>query len=213
MYVSITCGLFAIVLGMYIILYLPHDREVKSLAIFLLNLLPFFLAAISISLLDYHFFQTHNIALIAIVCCFLLFFVVYVPRLFYELFVADGGGIYYNTLILVPIIILSLALSYRLGGGSTENTLRLSFSLLVIMLSGIEDLAFFIVNSHEPGRFNPIPEVWDWVSHMRVRIGHNPTKNEAYLFIAGHLVLAGFILFYPFRFITRLKRLNVVDKA
>lgn len=198
-------GIVAVTLGLYILLALPHDRYVESLSIFLFKLLPFFLAAISISLIDVVLIRKLRLHLVFIILCFLMFFAVFVPRMFFDVMIKTGDNVYYLTLIFVPIVILSLSLAYRLGGGSTGETLRLSFALLIVMLSGIEDLAFFFVNTHEPGQFNPIPEVWDWVSHIKVRLGHPPSKYEVYAFILGHFTLAGVILFYPFRFMNRLK--------
>ncbi|GHB47822.1 hypothetical protein GCM10007094_41410 [Pseudovibrio japonicus] len=133
--------------------------------------------------------------------------------MFFDVMVGEGKNVYYLTLIIVPFIILSLSLAYRIGGGSSGNTLRLSFALLLIMLSGIEDLAFFIVNTHEIGAFNPVPEVWHWVSHIEVRLGHPPSKYEVYAFIIGHFALAAFVLFYPFRSVSRLKPIFGVQEA
>ena len=75
--------------------------------------------------------------------------------------------------------------------------------MLLLMLSGMEDLAFFLVNSHPPGEFNPIPQVWDWVPHMSVRLGHHPSLNEVYAFITVHFVLAAWVLFYPFNWLKK----------
>lgn len=204
---SICFGLLAFGLGFYALAMMPHEREVKSLSVFVFKLLPFFAAAISISLLDLDLVRRLRLQLIAIAICFLMFFIGYVPKLFFDVIVGDGSNVYYMTLVIVPVVILSLTLAYRLGGASTGNCLRLSIVLLLLMLSGIEDVSFFLVNHHEPGgAFNPIPEVLDWISHIKVRIGHYPTFNEVIIFMIVHLILAGLVMFLPFRFLERLKK-------
>ena len=96
-------------------------------------------------------------------------------------------------------MILSLALAYRLGGGEGSGVRRLAYAMLLLMLSGLEDLAFLTVNPHTDPRWTPIPEVWSWASHMTVFLGHPPTKYEAYGFIAAHVALAALVLFLPGR--------------
>lgn len=206
MFISVVFGMSALCVGFFILLYMPHERYVSSLGVFLFKLLPFFLAAISISLLDVDLIRGLRLQPVLIISCFLLFFAVYVPKMFFDVMMTGGENVYYRTLVIVPVIILSLTLAYRLGGASSGETFRLAVATLLVMLSGIEDLAFFFVNTHEPGRFNPIPEVWDWVSHIEVRLGHPPTKYEVYGFIVVHWVLAALVLFYPFRFLQPLKR-------
>jgi hypothetical protein len=83
--------------------------------------------------------------------------------------------------------------------------------MLLLMLSGLEDLAFLVVNPHTDPRWTSIPEVWTWASHMKVFIGHAPTKYEAYGFIAVHTALALLVLFLPARAVTGpLRRLRAV---
>ena len=204
---SIGIGIAALIVGLFAIFALPADREVKSLAIFLFKLLPFALAAIAIALFDPGVLARLNgVKILLIFGCFGLFFFFYIPRLFFDVAFNEASNTYYMTLIITPLMILCFTLVFRLGGGSTGNTLRVAFGSLTLMLSGLEDLMFLTLNPHAPdSRYNPIPEVWDWASHMRVRLGHYPTKNEAFIFIGVHILLALFIAFYHFRWLEGLK--------
>jgi len=183
-------GAIAIATGLYAILLLPHERSVSSLGIFLFKLLPFISGSVAIAFFNKDYLIKTRLILPAFWVAFLIYFAFFVPKLF-ESFPEDWNSMYYYTLMEVPFIILFVTLVYRMGGASSGNTLKLAFSLLAIMLSGIEDLAFHIVNRYK------IPEVWDWASHIQVRLGHFPTKYEAYGFIAFHFILAALIAFLP----------------
>jgi hypothetical protein len=181
---------------------LPHDREVKSLGIFLFKLLPFVLAAEAIARLDVELFRRLQLVRVIVPLSFVVFFLYFVPKIFF--YAQDFPNLYYHVLALTPIIIVALAMAYRLGGGTPGNVRRLAYSMLLIMLSGAEDLAYLKVNHHTDPQWNHIPEVWDWASHIKVFLGHYPTKYEAYVFIAVHLALAIFILAAPTRWFERL---------
>ncbi len=204
---SIGFGIAALAFGLFAIFALPPDREVKSLAIFLFKLLPFAVAAIAIALFDPAVLgRLNGIKILLIYACFGLFFFFYIPKLFFDVAFREASNTYYLTLIITPLMILCFTLVFRMGGGSTGNTLRVAFGSLTLMLSGLEDLMFLTLNPHAPGsRYNPIPEVWDWASHMKVRLGHFPTKQEAFIFIAVHILIALFIAFYHFRWLDGLK--------
>lgn len=195
--ISFLAGGIALIIGLYAIFFMPHERQVQNLGIFLFKLTPFVLAAIAIAFFDIQYLYRFRLVFPAFFIGFLIIFAVFVPKIFFHL--EEFEQVYYLILMLVPFIILFITLSYRLGGGSTENCLRLAFSLLVIMLSGIEDLAFLTINPHTDPAWSTIPEVWTWASHIKVRIGHYPTKYEAYAFIAFHFALAFFIAYFPFK--------------
>lgn len=197
-------GFLSVILTCYIILIMPPEDEVRNLGIFLFKLTPFICAALAISLLDPNIISRFHLTIPLVFLCFAGFFFVYVPRMFFEVFYNEAEGLYYKTLIVVPFVILSLTLAFRLGGGGTGTTLRIAFGLLLLMISGLEDLAYLIINPHPPGKWNPIPEIWEWPSHMIVRIGHAPTKYEAYAFIIFHVTLAFIVAFHPMRFMMKL---------
>jgi hypothetical protein len=182
---------------------LPHDRQVSNAGLLLLKLTPFLAATAAIALADVELLRRWKLHLVAIPASFLGFFCFFVPRLFfYSGSDGDFERLYYTMLTAVPFVILALTLAYRLGGGSGGSSARLSVAMLLLMLSGLEDLAFLLVNPLTDPRFTPIPEVWTWASHMQVFLGHPPTKHEAYAFIAVHVVLALLVLFLPARVVT-----------
>lgn len=107
-------------------------------------------------------------------------------------------------LTLVPVIILTMLLSFRLGGGQTQPIVRLGTALILLQLSGLEDLAFLLLHD-----VRPIPEVWTWASHMTVFLGHAPSRTEAYAFIAVHVLLAIAALTVPGSVFHKLRRAAV----
>ncbi len=191
---------------------MPHDREVSSAGMLLLKLLPFVLATLAIAACEVEPLRRLRLHLVAIPAAFLVFFCFFVPRIFfYSGSDATFPELYYHVLTATPLVILSLAGAFRLGGGAPGQTMRLAFGMLLLMLSGLEDLAFLLVNPHTDPRWTSIPEVWTWASHMKVFIGHAPTKYQAYGFIAVHTLLASLVLFLPARAAARpFRRLRAV---
>lgn len=190
--ICLLCGFAAVSLGAYIWFYMPHDRQVGSVALLLFKLLPYILAAISIAYIPTSGLRYYAADTAILVLAFSFFYCVFVPRLFFH--ADEFEKLYYVVLVTTPYVMLCLVLSYRLGGGSSEDTLRIAAALLLVMLSGAEDLAFLVVNPHEGGPWSPIPEVWWWASHITVFFGRPAHKYEAYAFIALHLALAIVVL-------------------
>jgi hypothetical protein len=156
------------------------------------------LAAEAIALLELSERARRLLGALLIPASFLVFFAYFVPKIFFV--AAQGQSIYYYVLTLTPFVILALVFAYRLGGGTPAMVRRLSYGMLLLMLSGIEDLAFLTVNHHTDPQWTPIPERWTWSSHMIVVLGgHVPTKYQAFAFIAVHLVLAALVLLLPGR--------------
>lgn len=193
----------ALLLAAVVWFVLPHDRQVDNAGLLLAKLTPFLAATAAIATADVALLRRWQVHLVAIPACFLVFFCWFVPRLFfYSGSDGDFERLYYTMLTAVPFVILSLTLAYRLGGGSGATSARLSVAMLLLMLSGLEDLAYLVVNPHVDPRWTPIPEVWDWASHIKVFLGHWPSKYEAYAFIAVHVVLALLVLFLPGRYVS-----------
>ena len=176
---------------------LPHERELPSLWALLARLVPFVLATEAIAWLDVGLVRKARLHRLAIPATFLVVWCFFVPKIFFSS--DDFDTLYYLVVTLTPFVILALVLAYRLGGGAPGETRRLSYAMLLLMLSGLEDLAFLTINPHTDPRWTPIPEVWSWATHMTVVLGHPATKYEAYVFIAVHVVLAVLVLFLPLR--------------
>lgn len=186
---------------------LPHSRTVSSVWVLLFKLVPVLLAAEAIARLDPAILRRAWIHKLAIPGVFLVFFAWFVPKIFF--YSDDFDRLYYLMLTLTPVVILGLVLAYRLGGGAASQVRRLAVGMLLLMLSGLEDLAFLVVNhSHFPASstYAHIPDVWTWASHMAVFLGHPPTKHEAFAFIAVHVTLALLVFFLPQRYVTGLVR-------
>src|SRR4029450_3107981 len=176
---------------------LPREREVGSVWDLLAKWVPFVLAAEAIARMDADLVRRRWLARVALPAAFGVVFCWFVPEIFY--YHEQVARLSYYALTLTPFVILSLVLAYRLGGGAPGEVRRVAYACLLLMLSGVEDLAFLVLSPHTDPRFWPIPEVWSWASHMTVFLGHPPTRAEAFAFIAVHLALAGLVLFLPGR--------------
>jgi hypothetical protein len=179
----------------------PHTQAISSIWVFLFKLTPFAAASIGVAWLDIGWARRLRLNVIGIPVSFLVVFCVFVPRSFFYAR-QPGEENYYTILTMIPFIILALSFAYRLGGGSRGTTLRLAFAMLLFQLSGLEDLAYLTLNPKRPPNFTSIPEVWDWAAHINVFLGHSATKEQAFAFIAVHVILALLVLFLPARAVT-----------
>lgn len=191
--ISLVSFIIAVILAGIILFVLPQEREVRNLGIFLFKLLPFIFASLAIASVKRDVLQNKYLQYLLIIGSYLFFFTYLIPKIIFH---SDVFEDLYNVLLITaPYIILCFVLAYRLGGANGNQTFRLALALLLIMISGIEDLAYFTVN-YDPN-WN-LPEVWDWVTHIAVRIGHAPTRNEIVVFAIVHFILAFAVLVLPF---------------
>ncbi len=183
-------------------LALPHEREIGSVWVLLVKLLPFVLATEATALLDVAWARRVGLARLVVPAVFLCYFCFFTPKIFFSSGDDTFDQLYDLMLTLTPFLILGLVLAYRVGGGAAATARRLSYAMLLLMLSGLEDLAYILVNPHTDPEWQHIPEVWTWAHHMTVFLGHPLTKVQAFVFIGIHVTLAVLVLFLPARAIT-----------
>jgi hypothetical protein len=202
--VTLVSGGLAVSCAAYIWLALPHERDVTSVGILGFKLLPFALAVVAVAWIDHDLVKRWLMPLWLMPLCFLGIFCFFVPKILRYASRGDFANAYYHMLTLVPIIILTMLLSFRLGGGQRQPIVRLGAALILLQLSGLEDLAFLLLHD-----VRPIPEVWTWASHMTVFLGHAPSRSEAYAFIAVHVLLAVAALMVPESAFHKVRRVAV----
>lgn len=192
--VSILAGIATLVLTVAVWAWLPHDRLLSSVWVLFGKLTPFVAATVAIAWLDPATGRRLRMELWALPAVFVGFFGWFVSNIFVSALKLPGDEafdeLYYHVLLMVPFMILGLLLAYRLGGGARHVVLRLGAAMLLIQLSGIEDLIAVTLQGE-------IPAVWTWASHITVFLGHPASRVEAFVFIAVHLVLAVSVLVLP----------------
>ncbi|NRQ38767.1 hypothetical protein HII36_44135 [Nonomuraea sp. NN258] len=204
--VALLLTALAVALAAVVRFVLPYEREISSVWMLLVKLTPQLAACAAVAWLDVDWARRLRLHLIALPAIFLAFLGYFVPQTFMTaLDMVDGTAafedLYLHVVVFVPFIIVALALAYRLGGGSREGVLRVGAAMTILQMSGLEDLVAVLLNS----RLDGIPEVWDWAHHITVRLGHVASRNEAYAFIAAHLLLAVLTLALPRRWFTALR--------
>lgn len=205
--VALPLGVLAVALAALVRFVIPYEQEITSLWILLVKLTPQLAALACVAWLDVAWARRLRLHLVALPAIFLAFLGYFVPATFMTaLDMVDGTAefedLYLHVVVFVPFIMIALALAYRVGGGSREGVLRVGAAMTILQMSGLEDLVAVLLNS----RLDGIPEVWDWAHHITVRLGHVATRNEAYAFIAVHVVLAVLVLAVPRRLFAALGR-------
>jgi hypothetical protein len=185
--------LATLVSGVLLVALAPGGKQLDSLWLFLAYLVPFVLAAETIAALDPEWLRRWRLPEVIGVLTFTAVFCGFVPRMFDRVIAEDFDGFYALVRVLAPLLILAFALHQRLGGSPAATVRRISYASILVMLSGLEDLSFWL------WRGQPVPQRWDWADHMTVRLGHVASRTEAYVFIAVHLALALAVLCWPSR--------------
>jgi hypothetical protein len=187
-------GGLAVVSAAYVELALPKRQAMANAWVLVAHLIPFVFGTETIAALRPEWFTGRRWRELIQVGGFVAVFCYFVPKMFDRELAGDSDHFYYLMLTLVPFLILLFALQCRLGGGPPRTVRRAAYASMLIMLSGSEDAMFWIL------RHKPIPQHWTWASHINVVIGRVATRNEAFAFIAVHLMLAGLVIFLPDRF-------------
>jgi hypothetical protein len=181
-------------------LTVPSGQTLSSWWLLLAYLVPFVLATETIAHIDPTWFARWRLAELGGVATFAVFFCVFTPKMFARVLANDFAGFYSLMRVLTPLLILGIALAYRLGGGAGSSVRRIAYGSILVMLSGVEDLLFWV------WRGSPIPARWDWADHITVVLGHVASRTEAYIFIGVHLAAAAAVLLAPPR--ARLARVH-----
>ncbi|HEX6361129.1 hypothetical protein [Actinophytocola sp.] len=101
--------------------------------------------------------------------------------------------VYQFQLFVVTYIVLFGLLAFRLGGARTATVLKVGAAAVLVVISGLNDLGFWVMNDWEGAR----PATLDWASHIIVFTGGPPSVPVAVVFLLVHLVLAGVVLALP----------------
>ncbi|GGO80792.1 hypothetical protein [Nonomuraea cavernae] len=203
--VALAIGALAVALAAMVRFVIPYEQEITSLWILLAKLTPQIAAFFAVAWLDVAWARRLRLHLVAVPAVFLAFLCYFVPATFITAMdMADGKAVfedlYLHVVVSVPFLMVALTLAYRLGGGSREGVLRTGAAMTILQMSGLEDLMAVLMNRSLDG----IPEVWGWAHHITVRLGHVATREEAFAFIAVHVVLAVLALALPRRLFTAL---------
>lgn len=168
-----------------------HSTDLENVFVFFFKLMPFVLAVFAIGVFPAEKLNK-PLKLILGMLTFAVIWCFFVPKQIWFFIQNDWDQYYMMNQIYVTFIILSLSFLYRLGGGKAKDVIFMGITLLIFLISGIEDLAVILVNGQD------MPDFWEWPKHIIVRIGKVPSKYEAFAFIAGHMALIGALFFFVY---------------
>ncbi|HEX6873733.1 MAG TPA: hypothetical protein VF163_21750, partial [Micromonosporaceae bacterium] len=117
---------------------------------------------------------------------------------------ASFQSIYQWELLIVTFIVLFGLFAYRLGGARTTSVLKVGVASILVVISGLNDLTFWLTYDWPDGR----PSHLRWASHIIVFVGGPPSVAVAVAFMVVHLALAAAVMCLPLgRYVDR-----VVDR-
>lgn len=183
-----------------IMLVLPPDRTLNNLGEFLFKISPLVLAVLTIALFPRRNTLTLWLLLFGIIFYMGVIDSTYILRTvnWIDASVAGNGAnqfpaFYQFTLFVNAFTILFALFAYRAGGASTARVLKLGLAGILVIVSGLNDLTFWAINTWPDGR----PMVFEWASHVAIFIGRAPSLYDMLGFLAVHLLLAIVIMCLP----------------
>ena len=173
---------------------MPHNSDINHIGEMMLKLIIFGFIVLGMSF----FPNTHKYKYILLFGPILVFLCYIIPRMSYFSLVvtekdAEIIGEAYTILYLIcyPMVVLSMAFAYRLGGGSPGKTAKFSFGSATLLFSGLLDAVW-----NFPNRL-PIPETLPYAKHIIIFFGRAPRWIEVVIFAICHIPLFIFILWLP----------------
>ncbi|GIH94178.1 hypothetical protein ACFFMN_22360 [Planobispora siamensis] len=183
----------------FVWLVMPHGREAETVWEFAAKLLAFALLCCAVAFFPWVSWRQHWLLYVPFV-----FFTGYViPRISYFYYgdvgrVQDDSFYTHLYLLLYPGIVLTAAAAYRVGGGPPGRCLKIAFSGIVIVFSGLLDIMWQLVNPVE------IPATID-APHITVFTGGPISFGATILFALAHIPIVIVINLLPLdRWIGRL---------
>jgi hypothetical protein len=188
----------AVVLVGLIMVVLPPDQKLDNIAEWAFKLSPFVLAALTVALLPRWRFGPALLVLAVIVYMgyldtgMVLRILDYgdVPEAEQQ---ANFQNVYQFELFTATFVVLFGLLAYRFAGARTTSVLKLGVASILVVISGLNDLTFWLTYDWPDGR----PPVLRWASHIIVFVGGPPSVATAVVFMVVHLVLAGVVIALP----------------
>lgn len=186
-----------VLLTVLIMVVLPADRTLDNVGELLLKLSPLCAAVVAVAL-----FPRGKWAAILVAAGVLFYMGLvdtgYVIRTFEFVDSAATGAngfarFYQFTLFVNAFTVLFALFAFRLGGASTATTVRTGVAGILIVISGLNDLSYWLLADWPDGR----PDRLEWASHIEVFLGHPPSVTEAVVFLVVHLALAVGVLLLP----------------
>ncbi|MFC4852548.1 hypothetical protein [Actinophytocola glycyrrhizae] len=183
----------AAVLAGLIMVVLPPDQTLDNLAEWLFKLSPFLFAVAAVAVFPRGRFGPALVVLGVLVYMGYLDTALILRILEYR---ADGqfSVVYQFQLFVVTYIVLFGLLAFRLGGARAATVLKVGAACVLIVISGLNDLGFWVMNDWgAAGR----PSTLEWASHIIVFTGGPPSVPTAVVFLLIHFALAAAVLAAP----------------
>jgi hypothetical protein len=161
--------------------FLPHVREGVTLPEFALKITAFVLAVFAVAAFPQHLRLSH--LLLSIPSLVFLGFII--PKMMWLFLQGPHTEPEYYTYLWslnYPGILLSIALAFRIGGGSAGKVIKLGLNGVILVFSGYLELMWFVVN---PWDYYDLPSI----PHVEVIIGFFPTYTQLFVFALLHIPL------------------------
>lgn len=196
-YFWILCILVGGIISFVIMFILPHKIYIDTILEPTIKIIAFIIVILGIAFIP-NKGKPSRFGYLVILIALFSFLVYIIPRISYYGFIGipkNEANCYdtfytYLWLYLYPAIICTTCFAYRIAGGEPDKCIKIALIPIIGLFSGLLDLVWWPVNGLE------IPDVLQ-ANHIRIIIGHWPSKTEAIIFALCHIPLAVIVLFVP----------------
>lgn len=188
----------AAVLVLLIMVVLPPEQTLQNLGDWAFRLSPFVLAVFTVALMPRWRFAPALLVLAVLV--YMGYLDTEMVLRILDLAAAPDDQqdalfehVYQFELFTATFVVLLALFAFRMGGARTATVLKTGVAAILVVISGLNDLTFWLANDWVGGR----PDTLPWASHIAVFTGADPGVVTGWIFLAVHLVLAALVLAIP----------------
>lgn len=188
----------AAVLVLLIMVVLPPEQTLQNIGDWAFRLSPFVLAVLTVALMPRWRFAPSLLVLAVLLYMGYLDTEMVLRILDLAAAPADQQDalfehVYQFELFTATFVVLFALFAFRMGGARTATVLKTGVAAILVVISGLNDLTFWLTNDWVGGR----PDTLPWASHIAVFIGADPGVVGGWVFLAVHLALAALVLAMP----------------
>lgn len=188
----------AAALVLLIMVVLPPEQTLQNLGDWAFRLSPFVLAVFTVALLP-----RWRLAPALLVLAVLLYMGYLDTEMVLRILELAGAPddqqdalfehVYQFELFTATFVVLFALFAFRMGGARTATVVKTGVAAILVVISGLNDLTFWLTNDWVGGR----PDTLPWASHIVVFVGEDPSVVTGWIFLAIHLAMAALVLALP----------------
>lgn len=188
-YFWLICFIIGLAGTFVVFITFSYQREEIHLYQYLIHIIIFIIILLGISFFPNKFKYRYLLISVPLV----IYFAYVCPRMsFAAIFNLVDDYYTYENMLLFPLVVFSICLAYRIGGGKSGKCLKTGLNGLILLFSGFVDVMWYVVNNVDYSTW-PVS-----IPHIEVILGFTPTFMQLLAFVVVHVILIILVNILPF---------------